>query len=219
MNQVNDTRLSQDSSSYVEKLKRSIGPGLYALNTPYNDCTFCPKTLPDDPAIRFQSYGPNTCTIRDSIDDSSELLGLNYKKSKSNDAEYTPGKYKSNGLCAVQSTSDPRQCIVPREDTRLSNPVNTLKGTGINRWEWLCHDPQERAIEDFDRIPVNYRMVAKDNHVPIIETPLDQSQFFPTNKGFENNIEKWQKGSAQDMYAPGNPLGSINYNYNNCSKK
>lgn len=212
MNKPNDTRLSQDNNSYVEKLKRTIGPGLYALNTPYNDCISCPKTLPDDPSLRFQAYGPNTCTIKDSIDDSSELLGLNYKKSKSNDSEYVPGKYQSNGSCIVNSTTNSRQCFAPREDTRLSNPVNNLKGTGINRWEWLCHDPQERAIEEFDRIPVNYRMVAKDNHVPIIETPMEQSQFLPQNSKFDHNVDKWQKGTAQDLYAPGNPQGSINYN-------
>lgn len=208
----NETRLSHDSCSYTEKLRRTIGPGLYALETPYNDCTNCPKTLPDDPTLRFQSYGPNTCTISGSVDDSSELLGLNYKKSKCNAEDYVPGKYKSNGACAVSSTNGPRECMAPREDTRLSNPVNTLRGTGINRWEWLCYDPQERAIERFDRVPVNYRMVAKDNHVPIIEKPMDQSSFFPKNAPVEDSTAMWQKGTAQDFYAPGNPLGAINYN-------
>ena len=224
MNKPNDTRLSQDSCSYNEKLKRTIGPGLYQLNTPYNDCTFCPKTLLDDPSLRYQAYGPNTCTMKDSVDDSSELLGLNRKKTKANSEEYIPGTYKSNGLCNVGSTKNARECFVPREDTRLSNPVSSLKGTGINRWEWLCYDPQERALEDFDRIPVNYRMVAKDNHVPIIDKPMDQSQLLPSkSSSVDVSIEKWHKGNAQDLYAPGNPLGSINYNYpcsgNSCVKK
>lgn len=214
----NETRLSHDSCSYTEKLKRTIGPGLYALDTPYNDCTNCPKTLPDDPALRFQSYGPNTCTAGTSVDDSSELLGLNYRKTKCNGSDYVPGKYKSNGACAVGSTKNPRECLVPREDTRLSNDVSTLRATGINRWEWLCCDPQERAIEKFDRIPVNYRMVAKDNHVPIIETPMDQSQFFPSLNSLTDSA-KWQRGTAQDLYAPGNPYGAINYNANTCGTR
>lgn len=215
MNTPNDTRLSYDSCSYTEKLKRTIGPGLYALNVPYNDCEFCPKSIPDDPSLRFQAYGHNTCSMKDAIDDSSELLGLNYKKTKCNTDEYTPGKYKSNGMCSINTVNNPRECLAPREDTRLSNPASSLKGTGINRWEWLCYDPQERAIEAFDRIPVNYRMVAKDNHVPLIETPLDQTSALPKYSGdiTESSMEKWTKGSAQDLYAPGYPCGNIGYNY------
>jgi hypothetical protein len=213
MNQPNDTRLSYDSCSYMEKLKRTIGPGLYALNAPYNDCTHCGTTLPDDPSMRYQAYGPGTCTMQTAVDDSSELLGLNYKKSKCNADAYTPGKYTSKNPCAI-NVGNPRQCMAPREDTRLSNPPCTLRGTGINRWEWLCHDPQDNALEAFDRVPVNYRMIAKDNHVPVIDTPEDQSVFFPksTGKQPEDDINNWQHGTAQDAFAPGYPYGSFNYN-------
>ena len=213
MNQPNDTRLSYDSCSYNEKLKRTVGPGLYALNTPYNDCSDC-RILPDDPSIRYQAYGPNTCTMQKAVDDSSELLGLNYKNSKCNANEYTPGKYIPTSGCNVNTVDNPRGCQAPTEDTRISNPACNLKGTGINRWEWLCFDPQQRAIEAYDRVPVNYRMVAKDNHTPIIDTPQDQTVFFPTNNSSDNadEINVWQKGNAQSLYAPGNPQGSINYN-------
>ena len=211
MNQPNDTRLSYDSCSYVEKLKRTIGPGLYSLNVPANDCTQCGTTLPDDPSMRYQSYGPATCTMQTAVDDSSELLGLNYKKSKCNADEYVPGKYVSKNPCAV-NVGNPRACMAPREDTRLSNPACTLRGTGINRWEWLCIDPQENALEAFDRVPVNYRMVAKDNHVPIIDTPQDQSGFFPKGDGKElDDINNWSRGTAQDSFAPGYPYGYMNY--------
>lgn len=218
MNHPSDTRLSQDSCSYTEKLKRTIGPGLYSLNTPYNDCADC-DNLPSDPALQFQKYGPKTCTMKSAVDDSSELLGINYKNSKCSANLYAPGKYTATGDCAINSSKDPRKCSVPREDTRLSNPASRLRGTGINRWEWLPHDPQLRALEEFDRVPVNYRMTAKDNHIPIIDIPQDQSTFLPSYKAEvpEDILEKWQKGSAQDPYAPGNPQGSINYNQI-CSK-
>lgn len=212
MNAPNDTRLNYDSCSYTEKLKRTIGPGLYMLNKPYNDCTDCGPLLPDDPALRYQAYGPNTCTMHTAVDDSSELLGLNYKKSKCNADEYVPGKYTPSGGCVMGAGG--RQCFAPREDTRLSNPPCTLRGTGINRFEWLCHDPQESALEEFDRVPVNYRMVAKDNHVPVIDTPQDQSIFFPSKEsaGDMFDINGWPKGTAQDAYAPGFPQGAISYN-------
>lgn len=214
MNQPADTRLSQDSCSYSEKLRRTTGPGLYMLNKPYNDCADC-GSMPDDPAYRFQAYGPKTCTMSGAVDDSSELLGLNYKKTKCAADEYLPNKYmpvgQQSGGCAVKPNGT-RQCIQPREDTRLSNPPSTLRGTGINRWEWLCYDPQENALEEFDRVPVNYRMVAKDNHVPIIEKPLDVSdQLKYVDVDQSDIMKKWQKGNARHPYAPGKPDGHINY--------
>ena len=151
--------------------------------------------------------------MKQAVDDSSELLGLNYKATKCNAEEYIPGKYQPSG-CNIRGTTDARACMAPREDTRLSNPPCTLKETGINRWEWLCWDPQERAIEGFDRIPTNYRMVAKDNHVPCIEEPLDQSQFQPNNQNQIGQLDEWQKRGSQSgnkMYAPGYPHGSVYY--------
>jgi hypothetical protein len=210
MNQYIDTRLNYDSCSYKEKLRRTVGPGLYQLESPYNDCRDCSQDIPADPSLRYQEYGQSTCNMKKAVDDSSELLGLNYKNTKCNAEEYIPGKYEKTG-CDIRGNTNPRACMAPREDTRLSNPPCTLKETGINRWEWLCFDPQERAIEGFDRIPVNYRMVAKDNHVPCIEQPADQSMFQPGNsKASMNKLDDWKKCNKDNkLYTPGYPYGSL----------
>lgn len=208
MNQYIDTRLNYDSCSYKEKLRRTVGPGLYQLDVPNNDCENCYRDIPVDPTLRYQQYGHNTCSMKEAIDDSNELLGLNYKNTKCNDKEYMPGKYNKTG-CNIKGNTDARQCMIPREDTRLSNPPCTLKETGINRWEWMCYDPQERAIEEFDRIPVNYRMVAKDNHVPCLEHPQDQSVFFPNSKIETNNLDSWKNCNQNKLYTPGNPQVSM----------
>ena len=209
MNQYIDTRLNYDSCSYKEKLRRTVGPGLYQLDVPSNDCKDCHRDIPADPSLRYQNYGHNTCSMKNAIDDSNELLRLNYKNTKCNDEEYMPGKYNKTG-CDIKGEVEARQCMIPREDTRLSNPPCTLKETGINRWEWICYDPQERALEEFDRIPVNYRMVAKDNHIPCIEKPQDQSIFFPNSKINNNNLETWKKcNNNNKLYSPGYPEGSI----------
>jgi hypothetical protein len=209
MDKYIDTRLNYDSCSYKEKLRRTVGPGLYQLETPYNDCLDCSQDIPADPSLRYQKYGQNMCSMKKSVDDSNELLGLNYKNTKCNAEQFVPGKYEKSG-CFIRGTTDPRQCTAPREDTRLSNPPCTLKETGINRWEWLCFDPQERAIEGFDRVPVNYRMVAKDNHVPCLEEPLDQSMFQPNNDANLNQLEKWKTCSGDNkLYTPGYPYGSM----------
>ena len=209
MNQYIDTRLNYDSCSYKEKLRRTVGPGLYQLDSPANDCIECYQDVPADPSLRYQSYGHNTCSMKKAVDDSSELLGLNYKNTKCNNQEYMPGKYVKTG-CEITGNTEPRECMVPREDTRLSNPPCTLKETGINRWEWICYDPQDKAIEEFDRIPVNYRMVAKDNHVPCIEKPMDQSVFFPNSKQNNDNLDSWKNNNKMNkLYSPGYPEGSM----------
>lgn len=174
--------LQQDSCTYQEKLRRSIGPGMYMLNTPANDCTICAQDVSADPYLRFQSWGPGTCAPGSAVDDGSELLGLNYKASKCSADAYLPGKYSDKGACAVQGAKrNPRDCAPPTEDTRLSNPPCTLKCTGWNRWEWLCWDPQERAIMPFEW-NVSYRIVAKDNHVPCIPNPQDATNEVSDNK-------------------------------------
>tara|TARA_Y100000389_G_scaffold104576_1_gene101455 strand:- start:1966 stop:2634 length:669 start_codon:yes stop_codon:yes gene_type:complete len=212
----NDTRLNYDECSYEEKLKRTIGPGLYNLNVPDNDCDNCSQDINNDPAIRYQKYGPNTCTMDSAIDDSNELKGLNYKNTKCNTNGYLPNKYQKKSKCNINGTNN-RDCFAPQESTRLSHPSNTLKGTGINRFQWLYNDPQEFAIERFDRIPVNDRMLCKDNHIPLIELPNDDYEVLPDSKNLDinpsDNINTWAKGLATHRYAPGNPDGVMNYNF------
>lgn len=207
----NDTRLKYDSCSYKETLKRTTAPGLYYLNTPYNDCNDCPTGVLSDPSLVYQNYGPATCTMKSAIDDSSELLGLNYKASKCNDNNYKPDTYKSTSGCPKNINCNDKN-LKQQESTRLSNPPCTLKSTGINRWEWLCFDPQERALERFQLGGQDYRMISKDNHVPCIEKPIDQSIFFPKNNE-DNELNPWSAGlGSLNMLAPGNPLGSLQYN-------
>ena len=69
-------------------------------------------------------------------------------------------------------------CFEPVEDTRLSNPPCTLRGTGINRWEWLCRNPQERVFVPFD-FNISDKTLAKDNHRPCVPNPLDQTLVLP----------------------------------------
>jgi hypothetical protein len=101
MNQYIDTRLNYDSCSYKEKLRRTVGPGLYQLDSPSNDCKDCHRDIPADPSLRYQNYGHNTCSMKNAIDDSNELLRLNYKNTKCNDEEYMPGKYNKSG-CEIK---------------------------------------------------------------------------------------------------------------------
>ena len=181
----NFTNQGFDFNAYNEKLKRTMGPGLYNVQTPSNDCAPCKRDIPADPSIRYQKYGNSTCPVGQSIKDDSELRGLNYKNSKCNDNYYTPGSYSTEGLCSVPGKQGARDCgFTPQESTRISNPVCNLHGTGINRWNWLCFEPQDHALENFRREGTDVRTLFKDNHTPCLEKQVDQNHFLPP---MENN--------------------------------
>ena len=213
----NDTRMKYDNNAYQEQLERSSFPGFYKLGTPYNDCEECKQYIPNDPYLRYQSYGQNTCTMKIAVDDSSELYGLNYKNSKCNKDAYAPNSYISTG-CVPKVLNDVRKCSTPTESCRLSNPPCTLRETGINRYDPLCWNPQEKAIETFDRIGINYRMVAKDNHAPLIENPENQEKFFPsvqTTTDLSTNLKQWTELNKNKIeYSPGYYFNNPNYNLN-----
>ncbi len=209
--------LQQDGCSYKEKLHRSIGPGVYMLATPANDCNAtCAQDVPADPYMRWQNYGPGFCAPGAPVDDSSELLGLNYKASKCAANAYLPGKYNAQGICTAKgANTNPRACAPPTEDTRLSNPPCTLRSTGWNRWEWLCWNPQDRAIIPF-QWNTSYRIVAKDNHVPVLPEVQDASNEIPADSAFNpsQQTHNWTPPAGCGAAAPGNPQ---NPTYQSCA--
>lgn len=194
----NFTRLNYDPCSYKEQLKRATAPGLYMVNTPGNDCRECSQDVPADPFLRYQKYGAAMCPPGKAVDDSSELKGLNYPNSHCMTDMYLPGKYAAKGQCEPKGNATAYACNLqrPTEQTRLSNNPCNLRGTGINRWEWLCYDPQEYAIIPFEHL-VNERLVTKDNHVPCLENPMDQSGFFPSQKNNDFN-PAWKPCQSMD---------------------
>lgn len=74
---------------------------------------------------------------------------------------------KAGQRCGDGNLTDFDSCGFNTEDTRLSNPPNTLKGTGINRFQPLCFNPQEKIFFPGD-YQVSTRLVFRDNHRPCI---------------------------------------------------
>ena len=209
--------LRQDSCSYMEQLRRSTGPGMYQLTTPANDCGPCGRDVPVDPYLRWQSWGPGFCQPGETVDVGSELRGLPYQNSKCSADQYLPGKSRLVDAAAApclaksrgQNSDGPRACLAPTEDTRLSNPPCTLRGTGWNRWEWLCENPQDRAMIPFEW-NTSYRLVAKDNHQPCIPKFIDDSMFQPSPtvsepSGLTGSIHSWKAPEGIGASAPGTP--------------
>ena len=188
-------RLPYDTCSYKQVLAETTGPGVYQLSTPPNTCEPCHA---NDPYIRLQSQGASL-TRNNIIDVESDLQGTTRNLSDCPERKYIPspnasklcGAQMGGGVVCQQSAklcidhnTNPikfNDCFHPTEDTKLSNPPCTLRGTGWNRWEWLYKDPQERVEIPYD-FQINSRTLAKDNHRPCLPRPLDQFAVYPTPK-------------------------------------
>lgn len=154
------SRLNYDSCAYDQNIKESISPGDYQLNVPK-----VPKgCFVASPYIRLEKDQVSTFKDTSLIDVDSELLGLNRSASKCMNSEMPNKNLVNRNTC--------KQSILECEDTKLSNPACTLRGTGFNRWEYLCSDPQEKAEIPF-MVNLSDKTIAKDNHRAILPKVYD----------------------------------------------
>jgi hypothetical protein len=189
-------RLPYDMCAYEQVLRESVGPGSYKLVTPQTTCNPCHTT---DPYIRLQSNGISVSRNTDLIDIDSEMMGISRNLTNCPTRKYLPAQNASE-LCGARAGGykncaafekvcvdhqknniSTDNCFEHTEDTRLSNPPCTLRGTGWNRWEWLCRNPQDRVETPFD-FEISSRTLAKDNHRPCIPNPMQQDAVYPEEK-------------------------------------
>ena len=167
-------RLNYDTCEYKQSISQSIGPGHYQINTPPISCEPC---YPYSPSIRLQHSGNSVDLSKYMIDIDSELIGITTPASKCPSKKYIPN-IKNGKICIDNNQHNWKDCSLPAEETRTSNPPCNLRGTGINRWEWLCLNPQDRIESPFDS-QVQTRIVVKDNHRPCVPTPIDPTVTLP----------------------------------------
>ena len=199
-------KLNYDTCSYKQALSESVGPCEYQLGMPFISCEDC---FSKDPQLILQRMGASVAKNVPMIDVDSELMNINRKLSNCSSNEFIP-KFDKNG--EIDNTIESvhfKDCDIPtRENTRLSNPPATLRGTGWNRWEWLCENPQKRSLVPFD-YNINNRLVTKDNHRPLVPNPIDQSVFLPPQNNNPIRVEISQ--------APAVPLGPVDVNFSGSS--
>jgi len=163
------SRMGYDEGAYQHYLRETTGSGAYMLQTPRVDCEGC---FYPNPRIRIDRYGGAVCD-KNLIDVDSELIGITRRNSRCPTERYIP---TGKEFC---KTAPMKDCyILDPEDTRISNPPCTLRSTGWNRWEWLCQNPQDHAVVPFQFL-INNQQIMKDNHRPLIPTPLDQNTGLP----------------------------------------
>ena len=199
-------RLNYDRDAYKQDLRESTGTGAYVLNTPVTDCQAC---FPPDNhnTLRMNS---SICTNKTLVDVSSELLGITRHNSKAPNDKYIPTP--ENGFCHSTTLKDCQS--IHAEDTRLSNPPMTLRGTGWNRWDWLCQDPQRNAFVPFD-YNIAGRIVAKDNHRPYLQMPIDQSAALPPENSNDDAVPQYaathHKPQKDDEFKPSTTWKAANF--------
>ena len=196
-------RIGYDDGAYKQNLNQSVSVGNYLLTTPNNLDENCQACYPYAPDVRLQYKGDSVFKNTQLIDVDSELIGITRTLSKDPSKQYIPccpesvckGGYPCGGGVNSECTNckdalkrgqrpndvnliHMKDCMFPQENTRLSNGPCNLRGTGWNRWEWLCNDPQERTEIPFDW-NISSRTISKDTHRPCIPTPIDLTPVMP----------------------------------------
>jgi hypothetical protein len=189
------TRSPYDTCSYAYQLAETIGPGVYQLTRPDNQAI---PVLPKDPRFIAQSSGASISKNTALIDIDSELIGIGRNLSDCPDRKYMPdgnasfhcgaqtGKVRNGCRPGDKLCVDNSQVLnfadngLYSEDTKLSNPPSTLRGTGWNwPFQWLPIDPQSRILHEFD-YQINTKILSKDAHRVCLPNPMNQYVVYPT---------------------------------------
>lgn len=189
------SQLSYDPCAYNKSLVESLGPGQYLV-----DAEARTKIKKDafftSPYVRLERSGVAECADRPLIDVDSELMGLTKPASRCREAP--------DAACGLTKLSDTESGLDP-EDTKISNPPCTLRGSGWNRWEWLPRDPQDKAILPFPTMVQN-KLVVRDNHRPCVPTPVDQGAALPSGYNDEcytdRGLEEVYRSMGPDQTPP-----------------
>jgi hypothetical protein len=104
----------------------------------------------------------------------SDLFNINRPTTKAGCANYDPN---TDPINQVPDDAMP-ECSFPTNFTRYNDPACTLRGTGWNRWQWLCENPQENVMVPFDW-EISTRLASRDSYRPCIPKPLDPTPSLP----------------------------------------
>ena len=166
-------RSKYDNGAYEQYIKESTGPLLYQLdpNRYYN----CKECRPNQPGY----FGPGVSISKKNtlVDVESELKNITRQSSRDPKKKFLPCK-KTTPV----SLNDLPACGPFTDETRLSNPACNLRGTGTSQHVFfnLCQNPQDLAtIEHPGKILINDKQMAKDNHKPILPTPININPSLP----------------------------------------
>lgn len=158
------THLLNDDCAYKRRIHESTSPLLYNINPiAYESCTKCHQAYPGFiGALGGKGFGigPNRIDIDSELRNQSRLL------SRCPSHKYNPTSYKNCGSCKkcdqglpcgcqhcatksdVSRLQDCRPGIIPIEslDTRAFGGCNTTKDQYLDRFDYLCTNPQAVGV-------------------------------------------------------------------------
>jgi hypothetical protein len=163
------TRYRHDIGKMTENNEISTGPGRYMLGVPnrYGNAAFVAE-----PTLLNQRWGASHDMSSTKTDVESDLTNRGRPHTRAVCGQYNPGDdANTHALTAMPEVTWPRNW------ERLTDPASTLRGTGWNRWEWLCQNPQENTMVPFE-YGVESRLAAKDGYMQrlAVGTPLATTQ-------------------------------------------
>jgi len=167
----NWTRNRADECHISDDSRITTGPGRYTLEAPNG---YCNSTFAPEPTTRLQKWGNAQVASYGKTDVESDLFNLNRGTSKEVCGLYDPNDNRMN----TASKRNIKEASFPQTHARLNDPPCTLRGSGWNRWEWLCQNPQENVMMPFDWY-IPGRILHKDAHRPCIPTPLSPNPALP----------------------------------------
>ena len=183
------SRLSYDTCQEKIAVKDSIAPGLYQIGTPvpFKSCYQVNPQIIAQKGSNSMNAGADWRFFAGPIDVETDLLNINRLSTKCPSGKYEPkcgncgvvnsgqpcgqgvalscyncrSPIPAGGMCD-QDMLDLPDCFFPVEDTRQSNPPSTLRGTGWNRFNPLCVDPQANVFFP-GTLNINTRNMDRDN--------------------------------------------------------
>lgn len=174
------TRRLYDGCKSTDDLRVTTGPGRYQLDAPPQ---YCNSAYIVEPTTRLQKWGDAQNDTYIKTDVESDLFNINRPTTKNVCGNYDPKKNVVNNSSSLKPVKEES---FPNTFSRLSDPPCTLRGSGWNRWEWLCENPQEGVMMPFDW-NITTRLQSKDQFRPCIPKPIDSSALVPAPGPYDSN--------------------------------
>jgi hypothetical protein len=144
------TRYSSDLCKMSENNEISTGPGRYVLGVPnnYGNAAYVPN-----PTVLNQRWGAAHDMSSTKTDVESDLRNIGRPSTRVIGGQYTPADGAARKLTPMPEVD------FPHTYERLVDPPCTLRGSGVNRWEWLCQNPQANVM-----MPFEYQVNTQQSH-------------------------------------------------------
>jgi hypothetical protein len=173
------TKISEDESAYADYVRRTSYAGQYYG---FHNNTICKPCYPPEPTMRVQKMPTNYLDKRTLTEVESDLI-IRPPPTQTH-GQYNPFNNTINKSQLMRFYN----CPHPQEATRHSNSIGEYREMGVNRWEWLPHNPQDQFEIPFEYV-VDTRLKSKDLFRRRTHTPMDQSKTYPsTEQGNRNKL-------------------------------